>query len=238
MSRPIALLIHSGGFTSRQWRKLGQRLAATHDVMAPDLIGYGDEPWPPGVPFHYRQDVDRLIGMLESPDAAGRPADVVGHSYGGLLALQIALRRPDLVRSLAAYRRSRSAYSAPGRGAPLRTLPTTTPTPPASTVALHLRRLVERPGRALPADGAGFGGRLEGLPGSRRSRRHGSRATPIIAPTLLLGGAPPRPPAAPPSGSPGRYRTSSSGCSPTWAHGPITRRRGQCAIAAHLARAA
>jgi pimeloyl-ACP methyl ester carboxylesterase len=108
MSRPIALLIHSGGFTSRQWRKLGQRLAATHDVLAPDLIGYGAEPWPPGVPFHYRQDVDRLIGMLDAPNAAepgaiGRPVDVVGHSYGALLALQIALLRPDLVRSLAVY---------------------------------------------------------------------------------------------------------------------------------------
>ncbi|HEY0477618.1 MAG TPA: alpha/beta hydrolase [Kofleriaceae bacterium] len=97
MSRPLALLIHSGGFTSRQWRKLAQRLAPSHDVLAPDLIGYGDNPWPPGKPFHFRQDVDRLAGLLD------RPADVVGHSYGGLLALQLALARPDLVRSLALY---------------------------------------------------------------------------------------------------------------------------------------
>jgi pimeloyl-ACP methyl ester carboxylesterase len=97
VSRPLALLIHSGGFTSRQWRKLGQRLAPSHDVLAPDLIGYGDEPWPPGQPFHFRQDVDRLAAMLD------RPADVVGHSYGGLVALQLALARPDHVRSLALY---------------------------------------------------------------------------------------------------------------------------------------
>lgn len=97
MSRPLALLIHSGGFTSRQWRKLGQRLAPTHDVLAPDLIGYGSDPWPPGKPFHFRDDVDRLAGMLD------RPADIVGHSYGGLVALQLALIQPERVRSLALY---------------------------------------------------------------------------------------------------------------------------------------
>ena len=97
MSRPLALLIHSGGLTSRQWRKLAQQLAPTHDVLAPDLIGYGDPPWPPGKPFHFALDVERLAGMLD------RPAAVVGHSYGGLLALQLALAHPGLVRALALY---------------------------------------------------------------------------------------------------------------------------------------
>jgi pimeloyl-ACP methyl ester carboxylesterase len=103
-SRPLALLIHSGGFTSRQWRKLAHRLAASHDVLAPDLIGYGDAPWPPGEPFHFRQDVDRLAGLLAAHGVdADRPADVVGHSYGGLLGLQLALAHPDRVRRLALY---------------------------------------------------------------------------------------------------------------------------------------
>lgn len=97
MSRPLALLIHSGGFTSRQWRRLAQRLAPSHDVLAPDLIGYGDEPWPAGKPFHFRQDLDRLAALLD------RPADVVGHSYGGLLGLQLALACPDRVQALALY---------------------------------------------------------------------------------------------------------------------------------------
>jgi len=92
-----ALLVHSGGFTSRQWRKLGEQLAPTHRVMAPDLIGYGADRYPVGKPFHFDQDVDRLIAML------AEPTDLVGHSYGGLLALQIAIRAPHLVRRIAVY---------------------------------------------------------------------------------------------------------------------------------------
>jgi pimeloyl-ACP methyl ester carboxylesterase len=95
------LLLHSGGFSARQWRKLGNLLSATHRVLAPDLLGYGSSsPWPLGTPFHLHQDVAALEALL---DGAGRPAHVVGHSYGGLLALKLACSRPTLVRSLALF---------------------------------------------------------------------------------------------------------------------------------------
>jgi pimeloyl-ACP methyl ester carboxylesterase len=99
--RPAALLVHSSGFSPRQWRRLAELLAPTHDVRSPDLLGYGASgPWPVGRPFHFRQDVERLAEVL---DELGRPAHVVGHSYGGLLALHLALSRPASVRSLALY---------------------------------------------------------------------------------------------------------------------------------------
>jgi pimeloyl-ACP methyl ester carboxylesterase len=94
----IALLIHSGGFSGRQWRRLGEALAPTHEVLAPDLLGYGANPWPPPRPFHFRQDVEYLASLL-----AGRRADVVGHSYGGFLALQLALAHPELVGKICVY---------------------------------------------------------------------------------------------------------------------------------------
>jgi pimeloyl-ACP methyl ester carboxylesterase len=100
MSDPV-LLIHSGGFTSRQWRKLVELLSPRFRAAAPDLLGYGESGrWPDGEPFHFRQDVDYLESLL---DRDLGPAHLVGHSYGGFLALQLALRRPDLVRSIAAY---------------------------------------------------------------------------------------------------------------------------------------
>jgi pimeloyl-ACP methyl ester carboxylesterase len=99
MPTPTALLIHSGGFTSRQWRKLAETLAPRFDVLAPDLLGYGETgAWPNGKPFHFTQDVAFLENLL-----GDTPAHLVGHSYGGFLALQLALRRPELVRSIAVY---------------------------------------------------------------------------------------------------------------------------------------
>ena len=101
MTNPTVLLIHSGGFTSRQWRKLAAALAPRYRVLAPDLLGYAEgAPWPDGEPFHFRQDLAFLESLL---DEGGEAVDVVGHSYGGFLGLQLALRRPELVRSIAAY---------------------------------------------------------------------------------------------------------------------------------------
>jgi pimeloyl-ACP methyl ester carboxylesterase len=94
------LLLHSGGFSSRQWRRLAQTLAPSHRVLAPDLLGYGgSSAIAEGEPFEYREDVDALETVIEGEG----PLHVVGHSYGGLLALQLALRRPGAVRSLALY---------------------------------------------------------------------------------------------------------------------------------------
>ncbi|MCB9611536.1 MAG: alpha/beta fold hydrolase [Sandaracinus sp.] len=94
-----ALLLHSSGMSSRQWRPLASELAATHEVLAPDLIGSGERPPWTGASFHFREDLDELEAMLR----AHGPADLVGHSYGGFLALQLARRAPELVRTLAVY---------------------------------------------------------------------------------------------------------------------------------------
>ena len=94
-----ALLLHSGGFTSRQWRKLGEALAPDFDVLAPDLLGYAaGKPWPDGVPFHFRQDLEFVESLLGDDRL-----HLVGHSYGGFLALQLALRHPERVQAIAVY---------------------------------------------------------------------------------------------------------------------------------------
>ena len=98
---PKVLLLHSGGFTSRQWRRLGERLAPTYRVIAPDLIGYGESTRiADGAPFHFHEDVAIVEALAESLEG---PLHVVGHSYGGLVGLLLALHHPKKVLSLSLY---------------------------------------------------------------------------------------------------------------------------------------
>lgn len=96
---PVVLL-HSGGMSSRQWRLLGDVLSARCRVLAPDLIGCGaNPPFVDDPAFHLQSDVDAIMASL--PETG--PLHIVGHSYGALLALNIALQKPERVRSLALY---------------------------------------------------------------------------------------------------------------------------------------
>jgi len=94
------IMLHSGGMSGRQWRRLGERLAG-HVVVAPDFIGCGSEPAFVDDPaFDFSADVDLVVARLE---ALSEPAHLVGHSYGGLVAVTAARRVPRLVRSIAVY---------------------------------------------------------------------------------------------------------------------------------------
>jgi pimeloyl-ACP methyl ester carboxylesterase len=95
------LLLHSSGLSSQQWRRLLAALEPRHRVLAPDFIGYGrSAPWSGAEPFHFSADlaVAEAIGAI-----ANGPIHVVGHSYGGFLALKLAAHHAIPVASVAAY---------------------------------------------------------------------------------------------------------------------------------------
>lgn len=95
------VLIHSTGMSSKQWKRLATRLSDRYRTLLPDLVGYGESSaWSRDDVFHWHLDVLGIEAVLDSLDA---PAHLVGHSYGGLVALQAALHRPRAVRSLSLY---------------------------------------------------------------------------------------------------------------------------------------
>jgi len=93
------LCLHSSASTGRQWQPIAAALSAHHDVVAPDLLGYGDaRRWLTGAPVSLDDEAQALAPLLQRG-----PVHLLGHSYGGAVALQIALRWPERVRSLTLY---------------------------------------------------------------------------------------------------------------------------------------
>jgi pimeloyl-ACP methyl ester carboxylesterase len=91
------LLLHGLASDSHDWIWQLPALSERYRVIAPDLVGHGRSTARPG---HY--------GLLDLADDAAklleqlgcRPAVVIGHSLGGVIANALAVERPELVASI------------------------------------------------------------------------------------------------------------------------------------------
>ena len=90
---PPVLLLHAGVADRRMWQPLLPALGHTFRVVRPDLRGFGDSPLP-GETYADADDVEALLDHLGITDAA-----VVGASFGGRVALELATRHPGRVSS-------------------------------------------------------------------------------------------------------------------------------------------
>jgi pimeloyl-ACP methyl ester carboxylesterase len=95
---PPVILIHGSASTRGQWRAAVLDLAPRYRVLAPDLHGYGETPAPRSLEALAFDDEVELVDALA--DLAGADVHLVGHSYGGAIALRAASLRPDRVASL------------------------------------------------------------------------------------------------------------------------------------------
>ncbi|HYV70088.1 MAG TPA: alpha/beta hydrolase [Pseudolabrys sp.] len=94
---PIVLL-HCTGHSGRQWAELAAALQTDFEVIAPDLCGYGGTAhWPGSGTFNLGVEADLVDALV---DKLKRPAHLVGHSFGGAVALQLALRHPNHLKSV------------------------------------------------------------------------------------------------------------------------------------------
>lgn len=85
------ILLHGVGVYWRFWEPVLPMLEAHHDVLAPDAPGCGQSPpFPKGMPPDVRNVADALEATM---DKAGLDtAHIAGHSFGGLLALELGRR--------------------------------------------------------------------------------------------------------------------------------------------------
>jgi pimeloyl-ACP methyl ester carboxylesterase len=94
-SRETLLCLHCSGSSGRQWDTLAAELSARFEVIAPDMHE-------PRVIASARDALDGEALAL-APLLGTEGAHLLGHSYGGVVALQMALRWPGKVKSLMLY---------------------------------------------------------------------------------------------------------------------------------------
>jgi lipase len=95
-SGPVQMLaIHGLTGHGQRWQELAGSLPEI-TVAAPDLLGHGRSSW--AAPWSIDANISALATLLD--DEADAPVLVVGHSFGGALAMHLAAARPDQVAGL------------------------------------------------------------------------------------------------------------------------------------------
>ena len=86
---PPLLLIHGFGASTYTWRHIAPELAQTHRVIAVDLKGFGQSDKPFDSRYSVFDQAELLAELIEEKDL--RNLTLVGHSFGGGVALVLAL---------------------------------------------------------------------------------------------------------------------------------------------------
>lgn len=96
-SGPAVLLLHGLGCDHTTWGPVMESLARTHTVIAPDLLGHGesDKPRADYSVGGYANGMRDLLTMLGIDNVT-----VVGHSFGGGVAMQFAYQYPERTERL------------------------------------------------------------------------------------------------------------------------------------------
>src|ERR671926_73778 len=94
---PVVLL-HGGFCTNEIWGQQRADFAANHRTFLPERRAHGHTPDVEG-PLSYHDMATDTIDFLTT--VVGGPAHLVGWSDGGIVALLVAIARPDLVRKIA-----------------------------------------------------------------------------------------------------------------------------------------
>ncbi|RBY96863.1 alpha/beta hydrolase [Blastococcus sp. TF02-8] len=92
---PRVVFVHGLFGQGKNWTTIAKGLADGHRVTLLDLPNHGHSPWTERVDY-----LDMAELVAEELSSFGEPVTLVGHSMGGKVAMQLALRRPELLRAL------------------------------------------------------------------------------------------------------------------------------------------
>jgi EmrB/QacA subfamily drug resistance transporter len=98
-SGPAVLLVHGLFDDSLTWRKVIPALACSHTVIAPDLFGHGESDAPSDGDYSLTGHAGTLYDLLEV--LGHHRVTIVGHSFGGGIAMSFAYKYPGRVRRMA-----------------------------------------------------------------------------------------------------------------------------------------
>ncbi|MEM7425389.1 MAG: alpha/beta hydrolase [Pseudomonadota bacterium] len=92
------IALHSSASTGAQWNNLADHLHGVHRLIMPDLPGYGKTcAWPGQGPANVENEARLIANIIKS---CNEPVHLVGHSWGGAVALKLAMALPEWTKSL------------------------------------------------------------------------------------------------------------------------------------------
>jgi pimeloyl-ACP methyl ester carboxylesterase len=99
--RGRVIALHCSGGGASQWGYLAEALGGRYEVSAPEHYGCASTgPWTGEHAFTLADEAAQAIALI---DRSEDKVHLVGHSYGGGVALTVALARPDRIASMALY---------------------------------------------------------------------------------------------------------------------------------------
>ncbi len=98
---PLVMLLHGSFANAKAWNRVAEQLADRFRVIAVDLPGYGGTT---AQPASDEPDVGFASELIEALICSlGPPTVLAGHSYGGVVALSVALRARVAIGALALF---------------------------------------------------------------------------------------------------------------------------------------
>ena len=101
---PIIVLLHSSMSSKEQWKQLIQLLRHKFRIIAIDLAGYGDNELPLNPQtFSTEDEVNLVEDILEKEIKDNESFHLIGHSYGGAIALKLTIKILIRIKTLTVF---------------------------------------------------------------------------------------------------------------------------------------